>query len=904
MTTTAKPMRPEPLGFTLKEHLNCTVSGAIHSLVSASNVMENIRAAGPTQPAEEDDPLSYAESLLRDREDRHQRDSPEGFVNNNSHPQENARHGETQVLMKHMLQRMQQQEFAIQQLQDTVNTQNTTLQEIMSTMKAGFASIMMASTQQRQPTSVAAEESAGTRLSSPERDHPSLGATTLESSTLANKDCFQGHSLTEHSQSRRAPPRQASCDLSSLGMAGFEDQQLSSGKNKETVNKAADQDKVVQPSYGKKSSSELLDDDDSEVDDGEEDALLHHNNTCIDASVESHNHDHHSHDDSCLNSSATSAHADDPAEHHQFDYTSFRERFATGSSERCKRRSFVVSKDKMPSPPTYVASPCTKFSANRMPTRLSRATSAPLASLRGGRRTSKGTRQSEMPRLPPRLPPRMPTRDDSVDSGTNNNEGSKKTRNDTNNDLDEEYTLEMEDVVPKTESDEDGILEGLPDIKMKRAVSTATTSTSTTLPRIPTRYASISDGLDATAILNAPSSDDADKTENAIHIASSSPEPDEVPNSVAYSSSGCDLTSSDGDMCDSEDQVKSGVRANSPTRPPNEMVPVDRPEEASSSSIVFLHLNNSRSSFLSHSSGKSWMVKNQVVSTGTSADAAGAGGLRNSFRSTSRGSKRDIFAQKGLQHLHVSCVTLDSALVDESHEWIGDEDDTSTSNESTTLGGHDPLNDGKAGDGSHAVSVVDVNSEKLVDHAGDSGVYSGSLSTEDNLPHGKGLMRYDNGKFYNGEWDLGYWHGKGVLLSATGDSYNGDFVHSTRHGRGLYEYDNGDSYDGDFNADKPHGKGTFRFADGGVYYGGFIFGSFEGQGWYEFDGGRYEGEWRAGCYDGHGTLQYADKSSYTGQFQAGKATGMGEEVSADGVVRVGLWKQGELVQENETSTGA
>jgi hypothetical protein len=194
------------------------------------------------------------------------------------------------------------------------------------------------------------------------------------------------------------------------------------------------------------------------------------------------------------------------------------------------------------------------------------------------------------------------------------------------------------------------------------------------------------------------------------------------------------------------------------------------------------------------------------------------------------------------------------------------------------------------------IATYTVMREKSQDKYGDPGMYTGSLSVENNLPHGKGVMNYESGRVYDGEWLSGHWNGKGKLLNPNGDKYEGEFVFDSRHGHGTYKWDNGDIYVGNFSQDKRHGKGKFSFHNGNSYEGDFYDGMFDGYGKYTFAGGYYEGEWKLGRYEGNGELVYATGAKYTGEFRNSVAHGFGTEILADGQKRRGCWENGQPVE--------
>ena len=64
----------------------------------------------------------------------------------------------------------------------------------------------------------------------------------------------------------------------------------------------------------------------------------------------------------------------------------------------------------------------------------------------------------------------------------------------------------------------------------------------------------------------------------------------------------------------------------------------------------------------------------------------------------------------------------------------------------------------------------------MVDPYGDTGKYTGQVNPNgENKPHGKGTMKYDDGRVYVGEWSDGRWHGTGRASFSNGDSYDGQY---------------------------------------------------------------------------------------------------------------------------------
>lgn len=53
--------------------------------------------------------------------------------------------------------------------------------------------------------------------------------------------------------------------------------------------------------------------------------------------------------------------------------------------------------------------------------------------------------------------------------------------------------------------------------------------------------------------------------------------------------------------------------------------------------------------------------------------------------------------------------------------------------------------------------VMDVTDQIVNDKYGDSGLYTGSVTVEAMVPHGKGILLYENSRIYDGFWEDGKW---------------------------------------------------------------------------------------------------------------------------------------------------
>jgi len=148
--------------------------------------------------------------------------------------------------------------------------------------------------------------------------------------------------------------------------------------------------------------------------------------------------------------------------------------------------------------------------------------------------------------------------------------------------------------------------------------------------------------------------------------------------------------------------------------------------------------------------------------------------------------------------------------------------------------------------------------------------YEGQSNTAGKM-HGKGIMRYENGSIYDGEWDSGKRQGYGKYHWSNGDLYDGEWKSDNREGQGTHVYANGSSYSGEWSNGKRCGKGTMSYENGNIYEGDFVENKWEGRGVYRFHNGDvYNGEFKNGLYDGKGCITFAHGDSYTGTWHADK----------------------------------
>ena len=139
-----------------------------------------------------------------------------------------------------------------------------------------------------------------------------------------------------------------------------------------------------------------------------------------------------------------------------------------------------------------------------------------------------------------------------------------------------------------------------------------------------------------------------------------------------------------------------------------------------------------------------------------------------------------------------------------------------------------------------------------------------------------GIMIFDNGAKYEGQWKNDKKNGKGVFTSShyydcenfVGMKYEGEFKDDKFDGYGITTYTNGDRYEGEWKNNKQYGSGTVTY----------------------FNGEKYEGEWKEGMFDGIGTFFLKNGERFEGRFKNNKYNGYGKYFYLNGNWLEGVFK--------------
>ena len=95
-------------------------------------------------------------------------------------------------------------------------------------------------------------------------------------------------------------------------------------------------------------------------------------------------------------------------------------------------------------------------------------------------------------------------------------------------------------------------------------------------------------------------------------------------------------------------------------------------------------------------------------------------------------------------------------------------------------------------------------------------------------------------------------------------------------GPGVLRFPDGRLYEGPLQDGRPHGQGQLTFTSGDRYEGLFVNGLFEGRGTYTWKAGDvYTGEWQAGLKEGQGDMRWPNGDRWVGRFRADAQTDEG-----------------------------
>ena len=88
-------------------------------------------------------------------------------------------------------------------------------------------------------------------------------------------------------------------------------------------------------------------------------------------------------------------------------------------------------------------------------------------------------------------------------------------------------------------------------------------------------------------------------------------------------------------------------------------------------------------------------------------------------------------------------------------------------------------------------------------------IYRGEINKK-RKREGKGVIVYDTGRVYEGEWHNDKRNGRGFELFSNGNTYQGEYKEGKAHGKGVYTWRNKEVYDGEWLNGQKCGYGVWR----------------------------------------------------------------------------------------------
>ena len=162
-----------------------------------------------------------------------------------------------------------------------------------------------------------------------------------------------------------------------------------------------------------------------------------------------------------------------------------------------------------------------------------------------------------------------------------------------------------------------------------------------------------------------------------------------------------------------------------------------------------------------------------------------------------------------------------------------------------------------------------------------------------NCIDGRGILMFEDGSRYSGEFKNEIRTGYGGLELEDGSTYSGDFVNNLYHGQGTIRLQDGTEYQGVFDKGKMEGEINIRFASGHQFIGRFKHGEVvEDQGRVIFPNNSRGNCVDGNCIEGEGTLELDNGSLYEGAFLNCSRHGYGVYTFETGAVYKGFFSKG------------
>ena len=171
----------------------------------------------------------------------------------------------------------------------------------------------------------------------------------------------------------------------------------------------------------------------------------------------------------------------------------------------------------------------------------------------------------------------------------------------------------------------------------------------------------------------------------------------------------------------------------------------------------------------------------------------------------------------------------------------------------------------------------------------------GQTCTKGNCVDGKGVMQFETGDRYFGEFKNGKQNGNGTYMFKSGTKYIGEWKDNKQHGTGTEINTNGVDFVGEWVKGSPH-RGTITYPEGDIYEGEIKKRKMFGQGTFHYSSGdEYQGEFKNSLKDGYGVYNWVSGGKYEGEWKENKQHGRGIYEPTTGKKIEGIWEEGKLV---------
>jgi len=89
---------------------------------------------------------------------------------------------------------------------------------------------------------------------------------------------------------------------------------------------------------------------------------------------------------------------------------------------------------------------------------------------------------------------------------------------------------------------------------------------------------------------------------------------------------------------------------------------------------------------------------------------------------------------------------------------------------------------------------------------------------EKRVKHGTGVMRWSDGREYQGQFEFDKMHGEGTMSWPSGEVYSGQYLNNKKEGIGKLTMADGSRFEGNFHGGVRHGEHLYITPDGSAFH--------------------------------------------------------------------------------------